>query len=126
MKIRFKLLTVLVVTGISLVSSGPLRAQGKNPSESPGPVSADSSAKEKGRDYAPEKRLLGIVKEDGGEITFVAKFGNRVWSVQNPETLRGLEGQHVQVIGRFHRESNSVRVIHVRTFQRAPEKAPFN
>lgn len=126
MKIPFALLAVIVVTGICLISSRPLKAQEKKPSESPGSVSADSSAKGKGRDFAPQKRLLGIVKEDGGEITFVAKFGNRAWNVQNPETLRGLEGQHVQVIGRFHRKSNSVRVIHVRTFQRAPEKAPFN
>jgi hypothetical protein len=126
MKDRFTLLTVLVVIATCLVSARPVKAQEKKPFEPAGPVSVDSSAQGKGRDFAPQKRLLGIVKEDGGEITFVSRFGNRAWSVQNPETLRGLNGQQVQVIGHFHRESNSVRVIRVRTFQRAPEKAPLN
>jgi hypothetical protein len=124
MKIRFKLLTVLVVIGISLVSSSPLRAQGKSQSELSGTVSADSSAKERGRIYAHQKRLLGTVSVEGGRTTFITRVDKRTWTVMNPKALKNLDGQNVQIFGQFYRDSNSIHVVRVRTFRRSEEAPP--
>ena len=73
---------------------------------------------------ASQRRLLGTVKTEDGKLVFASKFGNRVWTVMNPEALKGLEGEHVQVFAQVYRDSNSIRVLRVRTFTRANPGTP--
>ena len=44
---------------------------------------------------------------------FVSDADKKVWIVQNPEAMRGREGEHVKLTGRFDAARNSVRVVEV-------------
>lgn len=75
--------------------------------------------------FAPQRRLLGTVKTEDGKLVFASKFGNRIWTVVNPEVLKGLEGENVQVFAQMYQESNSMRVLHVRTFKARGQETPL-
>ncbi len=44
---------------------------------------------------------------------FVADADKKVWVVENPEAIKGQEGQRVRVIGRLDATRNSIRVARV-------------
>ena len=57
--------------------------------------------------------LSGEVGRDGR--TFVADADNRIWQVQNPDTLRGTYGQHVVVRCKVDTAHSGIQVLTVKT-----------
>ncbi len=46
-----------------------------------------------------------------GKLAFVADSDGKVWSVQNPEALKGHEGHHVTVKGHLNDADSSIHVV---------------
>ena len=44
-------------------------------------------------------------------MVFVTDAGKKIWSVANPESLKGFEGQHIQITGQLEVAKKTVRVI---------------
>ena len=57
--------------------------------------------------------LSGEVGRDGK--TFIADADNRIWQVQNPDTLRGAYGQHVVVRCKADAAHSGIQVLTVKT-----------
>ena len=55
-------------------------------------------------------------------VVFVRDTDKKVWIVSNPEALKGHEGDHVRIAGRFNASGNSLRVVEVSTLNDAGEK----
>jgi hypothetical protein len=43
-------------------------------------------------------------------MVFVTDAGKRIWIVTNPESLKGFEGQHVQIKGQLNAAKKTVSV----------------
>ena len=54
-------------------------------------------------------------------MVFVADDGARIWVVENPDALKGHEGDHVRISGAFDEPGKAVRV---RDISAVPEPAP--
>jgi hypothetical protein len=59
------------------------------------------------------KTVSGTIKAEGNKLTFVSDNDQKAWEVQNPETLKGLEGQHVQVQAHVYADKSSIHVMGV-------------
>ena len=55
-------------------------------------------------------------------VVIVSDGDNKIWFVTNPGVLRGLEGEHVRVMGRMDGEKNSLHVASAVTFLGEDEK----
>lgn len=63
---------------------------------------------------APLMTLKGTVKADGDKYSFVNDKDGKSWDVMNPETLKGHEGDHVQLSAHVYADKNSVHVMSVK------------
>jgi hypothetical protein len=55
-------------------------------------------------------------------MVFVRDADKKVWVVSNPEALKGHEGEHVRIAGRFDAAGNSLRVVEVSILSDTGEK----
>ena len=62
---------------------------------------------------AAVKTVSGTIKAEGDKLTFVSDNDQKAWEVQNPETLKGLEGQHVSVQAHVYADKSSIHVMGV-------------
>lgn len=114
-------LTVAIPAVMLLVCGPSTRAQEKEPTDS---GSGGSSAMTgKGGAYLHTRRILGTVTTEGGRIMFVSRVDKLTWTIMNPETLKGLEGQTVRIVGHIYRDTNSIHVVEVMTFRIAGSPA---
>ncbi|SRR6266699_3072261 len=100
-------LALITLAGICLVYGVVATAQKK------GPIDASSAATGKSGDYLHSRRLVGTVAMKGGQIIFVSRVNKRTWTILNPETLKGFEGQEVRIVGQVSRDTHSIRVLEV-------------
>jgi len=56
--------------------------------------------------------IMGTIKEDGEKLTFVTD--QRAWNVDNPETLKGHEGHHVQLKAHVYPDKDSIHITEVK------------
>ena len=56
------------------------------------------------------------------KMVFVRDTDKKIWTVENPDTLKGHEGQHVQVTGRVNAQKKSVHVLAVTLVGEEEEK----
>jgi len=56
--------------------------------------------------------IMGTIKEDGEKLTFVTD--QRAWNVDNPETLKGREGHHVQLKAHVYPDKDSIHITEVK------------
>jgi hypothetical protein len=69
-------------------------------------------------DQAAEAKLTtlsGTVKVDGDKLTFVTDADQKAWTVDNPATVRGKEGHHVQIKAHFNADKESIHITEVKT-----------
>ena len=71
---------------------------------------------------APLKSIEGTVKVEGDKITFVADNGQKSWSVENPEALKGHEGHHVQVKAHVDADKGSIHITEVKMLKSSTTK----
>lgn len=71
---------------------------------------------------APLKTIEGIVKLEGGKITFVADKDQKSWVVENPETLKGHEGHHVKVEAHVDADKGSIHIMDVKMLKSSETK----
>jgi hypothetical protein len=55
---------------------------------------------------------MGTIQEDGEKLKFVTD--QRVWNVDNPETLKGREGHYVQVKAHVYPDEDSIHITEVK------------
>ena len=60
--------------------------------------------------------------EAGSKVVFVGDKDKKVWQVQNPETLKGHEGHHVQLSAHVDTAANSVHIMEVKMLGGETEK----
>src|SRR5215471_15559071 len=65
----------------------------------------------------PLKDIKGIVKSDGGKITFVADTDQKSWDVVNPETLKDHVGHHVELSAHVYADKGQIHVMKVKMLQ---------
>jgi len=53
-------------------------------------------------------------------MVFVTDAGQKIWIVANPETLKGFEGQHVQITGQLNVARRIVRVTTAKSVDVVP------
>jgi hypothetical protein len=58
--------------------------------------------------------LSGTIKAEGGKLTFVSDTDQKAWTVDNPETLKGHEGHHVQVKAHVNADKESIHIAGVK------------
>ena len=63
---------------------------------------------------AAVKGVSGTIKAEGNKLTFVSDNDQKAWEVQNPETLKGLEGQHVTIQAHVDADKSSIHVMGVK------------
>jgi len=63
---------------------------------------------------ASPNTVSGTVKSEGDKLTFVSDNDQKSWDVQNPEALKGFEGQHVQLQIHSYPDKSSINVIDVK------------
>ena len=56
--------------------------------------------------------IMGTIQEDGEKLKFVTD--QRVWNVDNPETLKGHEGHYVQVKAHVYPDEDSIHITEVK------------
>ena len=56
--------------------------------------------------------IMGTIKEDGEKLTFVTD--QRAWNVDNPETLKGHEGHHMQLKAHVYPDKDSIHITEVK------------
>jgi hypothetical protein len=57
--------------------------------------------------------IKGTVRSDNAKITLVADQGGKTWDVINPETLKNLVDQHIQVNANVYSEKGQIHVISI-------------
>ena len=70
------------------------------------------------------KTVSGTIKGEGDKLTFVSDNDQKAWEVQNPETLKGLEGQHVRVQAHVDVDKSSIHVMGVEQLKDKGEAKP--
>src|SRR5207245_3036179 len=74
----------------------------------------DSSSKAPQKDQAgatsQPTTISGTIKAEGDKLTFVSDTDQKAWTVDNPETLKGHEGHHVQVKAHVNADKASIHV----------------
>ncbi len=68
---------------------------------------------------APQKDQVGAtaqltIKAEGDKLTFVSDTDQTAWTVDNPETLKGHEGHHVQVKAHVNADKASIHIAEVK------------
>lgn len=63
---------------------------------------------------APLKTIQGTVKPDGDKVTFVTDEDGKVWSVMNPEVLKGHEGHHVELSAHVYADKSAIHIMSVK------------
>jgi len=58
--------------------------------------------------------LSGTIKAEGDKLTFVSDTDQKAWTVDNPETLKGHEGHHVQVKAHVNADKESIHIAGVK------------
>ena len=58
--------------------------------------------------------LSGTIKAEGDKLTFVNDTDQKAWTVDNPKTLKGHEGHHVQVKAHVNADKESIHVAEVK------------
>ncbi|HYY70713.1 MAG TPA: hypothetical protein VE734_13370 [Terriglobales bacterium] len=76
-------------------------------------TSTDTAQKGKAS-AAPLKTIKGTVKTEGEKTTFVSDKDQKSWNVENPDTLKGHEGQHVTVKAHVYTDKDSIHVMEVK------------
>ena len=77
-------------------------------------TSAGMGKSDKAEASAPLKSLKGTIKADGDKYTFVNDKDKKSWEVQNPETLKGHEGHHVELKAHVYADKNQIHVMEVK------------
>ncbi|PYV97583.1 MAG: hypothetical protein DMG86_18110 [Acidobacteria bacterium] len=58
--------------------------------------------------------LSGTIKAEGDKLTFVNDTDQKAWTVDNPGTLKGHEGHHVQVKAHVNADKESIHIAEVK------------
>jgi hypothetical protein len=58
--------------------------------------------------------LSGTIKAEGDKLTFVSDTDQKAWTVDNPGTLKGHEGHHVQVKAHVNADKESIHIAEVK------------
>jgi hypothetical protein len=77
------------------------------PAQKSSPASSQSHRAEAGRPMS----VLGIVSERGNTLRFVTD--QRVWNVDNPETLEGHEGHYIRVEAYMYSDKGTIHITSV-------------
>ena len=81
-------------------------------------VAQDSSSQAPQKDQASATSQLttisGTIKAEGDKLTFVSDTDQTAWTVDNPETLKGHEGHHVQVKAHVNTDKASIHIAEVK------------
>ena len=81
-------------------------------------VAQDSSSQAPQKDQASATSQLttisGTIKTEGDKLTFVSDTDQKAWTVDNPETLKGHEGHHVQVKAHVNTDKASIHIAEVK------------
>jgi hypothetical protein len=81
-------------------------------------VAQDSSSQAPQKDQASATSQLttisGTIKAEGDKLTFVSDTDQKAWTVDNPETLKGHEGHHVQVKAHVNTDKTSIHIAEVK------------
>jgi hypothetical protein len=81
-------------------------------------VAQDSSSQAPQKDQASATSQLttisGTIKAEGDKLTFVSDTDQKAWTVDNPETLKGHEGHHVQVKAHVNTDKASIHIAEVK------------
>jgi len=59
--------------------------------------------------------LLSFRAGSYSELTFVSDTDQKAWTVDNPETLKGHEGHHVQVKAHVNADKASIHIAEVKS-----------
>jgi Flp pilus assembly protein TadD len=70
---------------------------------------ATQSSQTTQNDQNQNQRMSGKVSSDGR--TFVNDTNNQSYTVSNPETLKGDEGQHVAVVVHVDPDTNTIHIV---------------
>ena len=81
-------------------------------------VAQDSPSQAPQKDQAGSTAQLttisGTIKAEGDKLTFVSDTDQKAWTVDNPETLKGREGHHVQVKAHVNADKESIHIAEVK------------
>ena len=95
-----------LIAMIAFLALVPTNAQGGQNADSP--QHYDSSAQKKPNKPAS---ILGKVGSDGK--TFTADKDSKIWKVNNPEALGGIEGRHVKVKAHVDTSQTQIQIVSV-------------
>jgi len=66
--------------------------------------------------------ITGTVKADGDKLTFVTDTDQKAWNVENPESLKGHQGHHVQVRAHVYTDKDSIHIAEVKMLTASENK----
>jgi hypothetical protein len=102
-----------LITIVAFLALVPMSAQGQQ--------NADSALHHNSDGQKKSKKPTGISGKVGSDCkTFTADKDSKIWKVNNPEALSGIEGRHVKVKAHLDAAQSQIQVLSVHAIAEEP------